>query len=103
MIQIPKELADKYGIGEYTMDNYICEEAYYMNFLERTDHIPMKLVEGSLHTEDCANELAYRELVRQEVAKLRGEEPSVMGEKKTLEERTTNSEAVLNALLGLEV
>ena len=93
MIQIPKELTDKYGIGEYSEENYISEEAYYMAFLERTDYILAKLVEGSIHTADCSEELKFRELVRQEMSKLKGEDSVVLENKKTLEERTTQTEA----------
>ena len=103
---IPNELLQKYHMN--TLEGYIQdfgddgEYTYWYTFLCQTDHIPNKLIEGSCKTEDCAEELYWREFARQELAKLNGEEPSAVEEKRTLEERTTDSEAFINALLGME-
>lgn len=49
------------------------EEAIYRSFLSKTDHIPLKLVEGSVSSNDVAEELKYREIARQEIARLKCE------------------------------
>lgn len=45
---------------------------FYQTFLMRTDHIPLKLIEGSVSSADVAEELKYREIARQEIARLEG-------------------------------
>lgn len=48
------------------------EEAIYRSFLDKTDHITLKLIEGSISSVDVAEELKYREIARQEIAKIEG-------------------------------
>ena len=48
------------------------EEAIYRSFLSKTDHIPLKLIEESISSADVAEELKYREIARQEMARLEG-------------------------------
>lgn len=62
---------------------------WYETFLHLTDCIPLKLLEGQLSTEDCADELAAREDARQEIAKLNGETYEQKQNTKTIDERTT--------------
>lgn len=61
---------------------------WYQTFLKLTDHIPIKLMEGSLSTEDCREELAARELARSEIARINGESYEPKQNTKTLDERT---------------
>lgn len=62
---------------------------WYETFLRFTDYIVLKLTEGSLTTEDCKDELAAREIARQEIAKLNGETYESKQNAKTIDERTT--------------
>lgn len=48
------------------------EEAIYRSFLDKTDHITLKLIEGSIFSTDVAEELKYREIARQEIARIEG-------------------------------
>ncbi len=61
---------------------------WYQTFLKLTDHIPIKLMEGSLSTQDCREELASREFARGEVAKLQGKSYTTKENYKTIDERT---------------
>lgn len=96
-MNIPKELLSKYHMG--AKEWYITEfgdsgeHMYWHTFLCQTDHITNKLVEGSIATADCADELKYREIARQEIAKLNGETPPVVENQKTLEQRASQNEA----------
>lgn len=61
---------------------------WYETFLRFTDYIVLKLTEGSLTTEECKDELAAREIARQEIAKLNGETYEPKQNAKTIDERT---------------
>ena len=75
---IPTELLEKYNMK--SLDDYkedfgdstSTERTFYQTFLIQTDHIPLKLIEGSNSSADVAEELKYREIARQELAKLEG-------------------------------
>lgn len=98
-MKIPEEMLKKYNMGNLDFYKKIfgndngSEKSFYQTFLQQTDHIANKLVEGVIKTEDCTEELYYREIARQEIARLNGETPSVIENKKTLEERATQTEA----------
>ncbi len=64
------------------------EEAIYRSFLNKTDHIPLKLIEGSISSADVAEELKYREIARQEIAMIEGKPYEPKTDKMTLDERT---------------
>lgn len=81
-----------------TVEEFIksCEEPewyakilWYENLLRFTDYIVLKLTEGSMTTSDCKDELAAREIARQEIAKLNGETYEPKENAKTLDERTS--------------
>ncbi len=105
-MNMPEELLTKYhmktmeGYKEDFEDSKDTEVMFWNTFLKQTDHIPNKLVEGAIRTEECAEELTYREIARCEIARLNGEEITGTQKHKTLEERATASENVSNALLG---
>lgn len=75
---IPVALVQKYDM--VTLEKCIemfgesanTERTFYQTFLMRTDHIPLKLIEGSVSSADVAEELKYREIARQEIARLEG-------------------------------
>lgn len=72
-----EELLNKYGlpsleIFQKNMQPGESEIMYYEQFLKSTDHIPLKLIEGSVSSSDVAEELKYREIARQEIARLEG-------------------------------
>ena len=69
------------------------EIMYYEQFLKSTDHIPLKLIEGSVASSDVAEELKYREIARQEIARLEGKPNEPKADKITLDARMTNIEA----------
>ena len=69
------------------------EEAIYRSFLDNTDHITLKLIEGSVSSTDVAEELKYREIARQEIAKLEGKPNEPKADNITLDVRITNIEA----------
>ena len=88
-------LAQKYNMDTLEdFKNYIEEPEdfaimlWYQTFLKLTDHIPIKLMEGSLSTDDCREELAAREFARSEVARLQGKSYTPKENAKTLDERT---------------
>lgn len=83
-------IAKKYDMD--TLEDFIAESEepetiakilWYESFLKFTDHISIKLLEGSLTTSECADELAARE-----IAKLNGEQYEPKKNKMTLDERT---------------
>lgn len=89
-------IAKKYDMD--TLEDFIAESEepetiakilWYESFLKFTDHIPIKLLEGSLTTSECADELAAREIARREIAKLNGEAYEPKQNAKTIDERTT--------------
>lgn len=96
---IPTEILEKYNMLELDWykeqfgDSTDTEKNFYKTFLIQTDHITNKLVEGAIKTEDCTDELYYREVARQEIARLNGETPAAVENRKTLEERATQNEA----------
>lgn len=61
---------EEYGFMFPEIENK--EEAIYRSFLDNTDHITLKLIEGSVSSADVAEELKYREIARQEIARLEG-------------------------------
>lgn len=74
------------------------EEAIYRSFLSKTDHIPLKLIEGSVSSADAAEELKYREIARREIATINGESYEPKEEQKTLDERTEAAESSIDYL-----
>lgn len=82
---------EEYGFMFPEIENK--EEAIYRSFLDNTDHITFKLIEGSVSSADVAEELKYREIARQELAKIDGKPYKTKTDKITLDERTTNIEA----------
>lgn len=101
MNNIPMEILEKYGIVDSLeerlarptrMPEREIKEGYYRSFLNATDYIINKLVEGHIKTEDCIEELKYREFARQEIARLKGETPAVVENQKTLEQRIAEAE-----------
>lgn len=75
---IPAELVQKYEMAtlekciEMFGESANTERTFYQTFLRQTDHIPLKLIEGSILSADVAEELKYREIARQEIAKIEG-------------------------------
>ena len=64
-----EELLNKYGLPSLeifrkNMQPGESEIMYYEQFLKSTDHIPLKLIEGSVASSDVAEELKYREASR---------------------------------------
>lgn len=109
---IPTELLKRYEMQTLEdfkanfADDVPTEINFYKTFLIQTNDVINKLTEGTIHTEDCAEELTYRDFARQRIAELE-EKPYTPKGGKTIEERVTNVEnsgtdAVLNALLGIE-
>ena len=89
-------LAHKYNMDSLEYSKEYSEEPdevatmlWYETFLDLTDHIPLKMMEGSLTTEDCKEELLARAFARQEIAKLNGEAYEPKQNTKTIDERTT--------------
>ena len=76
---IPETLVQKYEVAtlekciEMFGESANTEITFYQTFLIQTDHIPLKLIEGSVSSNDVAEELKYREIARQEIARLKGE------------------------------
>ncbi len=98
-MNIPETLLNKYrmkALDEYKKDFGDLPETeilFYETFLSQSKTVVEQLVEGSIKTEDCTDELYYREVARQEIAKLNGETPAVVENQKTLEQRATQTEA----------
>lgn len=76
---IPDEIMKKYNLPSITdwqaavdAGMYDDTRELYRMFLQKTDHIPLKLIEGSVSSADVAEELKYREIARQEIAKIEG-------------------------------
>jgi hypothetical protein len=108
---IPTELLEKYEMQTLEdfkasfADDVPTEINFYKTFLIQTNDVINKLTEGAIRTEDCSDELIYRDFARQRIAELE-EKPYTPKEGKTIEERVTNVEnsgtdAVVNALLGI--
>ena len=95
---IPIEVLEKYnmksldGYKEDFGDSTDTERTFYHTFLIQTDHIPLKLIEGSISSDDVAEELKYREIARQEIARLEGKLNEPKADKVTLDARITNIE-----------
>jgi hypothetical protein len=77
-MSIPKEICEKYNLDtlEEKIKNFGNEDYvkmdWYRTFLTQTDHITLKLVEGSVSSATSAEELKCREIARQEIAKIEG-------------------------------
>lgn len=92
-MSIPENILNKYGLPilETFRENMVDGESeimYWKQFLTCTDHITLKLVEGSVSSSDVADELKYREIARQEIARLEGKPNEPKADKITLDERT---------------
>lgn len=97
---IPKKMMAKYNLPSFDdWQTAIDTGAYngflelYQMFLNKTDHIPLKLIEGAISAADIAGELKYREIARQEIAKISGQPYEPRENQKTLDERTEAAEA----------
>lgn len=96
---IPTNLLEKYnmksleGYKKDFGDSADTEITFYQTFLIQTDYIPLKLVEGSISSADVAEELKYREIARQEIAKIEGKSYEPKVDKITQDARITNIEA----------
>lgn len=94
--KIPESLLNKYEVQDINalieMNSDIGEIMHYQDFLKKTDYVINKLSEGIISTTDCSKELQYREIARQEIAKLSGEQYEPKKIYKTVEERTTELE-----------
>ena len=93
-----EELLNKYGLPslETFRENMVEGESeimFYRQFLRVTDHIPLKLIEGVVSSDEVAEELKYREIARQEIARIEGKPYEMRTDKMALDERTTNIEA----------
>lgn len=95
---IPVALVQKYDMAtlekciEMFGESANTERTFYQTFLMQTDHIPLKLIEGSVSSADVAEELKYREIARQEIAKIDGKPYEMRTDRIALDERTTNIE-----------
>lgn len=94
--KIPESLLNKYEVQDINalieMNSDIGEIMHYQDFLKKTDYVINKLSEGIIATNDCSEELQYREIARQEIARLSGEQYEPKDDIKTVEERTTELE-----------
>lgn len=88
-------LAHKYNMDSLEYSKEYSEEPdevatmlWYETFLDLTDHIPLKMIEGSLTAEDCKEELLARAFARSEIARINGESYEPKQNTKTLDERT---------------
>lgn len=94
--KIPESLLNKYEVQDINalieMNSDIGEIMHYQDFLKKTDYVINKLSEGIISTNDCSEELQYREIARQEIARLSGEQYEPQEVIKTVEERTTELE-----------
>lgn len=62
---------------EWNINKYDSEMDMYTNYLERTDYIPMKLIEGVINPSDYAEVLEARQYAREKLGQLmNGDEPS---------------------------
>ena len=80
-----EELLNKYGLPSLeifrkNMQPGESEIMYYEQFLKSTDHIPLKLIEGSVASSDVAEELKYGKLLGR---KSQGLKASRMSRKRT--------------------
>jgi hypothetical protein len=97
-VSIPENILNKYGLPiletfRENMQPGESEIMYYEQFLKSTDHIPLTLIEGSVSSSDVAEELKYREIARQEIARLEGKPNEPKADKITLDARITSIEA----------
>lgn len=94
---IPTELLEKYEMQTLEdfkasfADDVPTEINFYKTFLIQTNDVINKLTEGAIRTEDCSDELIYRDFARQRIAELE-EKPYTPKDGKTIEERTTELE-----------
>lgn len=101
---IPTKLLEKYNmrlLSDYKKsfgDSEDTEVTFYRTFLIQTDHIPLKLIEGALAAADCAEELKYREIARQEIARISGQPYESKENQRTLDERTEAAESTIDYL-----
>lgn len=96
---IPTELLEKYEMQTLEdfkasfADDVPTEINFYKTFLIQTNDVINKLTEGAIRTEDCSDELIYRDFARQRIAELEGKPYTyTYKEGKTIEERTTELE-----------
>ena len=89
------EVAKKYNLQtleEFILtsgeDEQVSKDIWYNIILNCTEYVIPRMIEGSMTTEDCKDELAAREIARQEIAKLNGETYEPKENAKTLDERT---------------
>ena len=102
-MSIPENILNKYGLPiletfRENMQPGESEIMYYEQFLKSTDHIPLKLIEGSVTSAEVAEELKYREIARREIATINGESYEPKEEQKTLDERTEAAESSIDYL-----
>lgn len=90
------EVAKKYNLQtleEFILtsgeDSQVSKDIWYNIILNCTEYIIPRLIEGSMTTSECKDELAAREIARQEIAKLNGETYEPKQNAKTIDERTT--------------
>ncbi|MGN0693726.1 MAG: hypothetical protein ACI4LK_02305 [Lentihominibacter sp.] len=75
---IPGKMLEKYSMNtletyKYDFGDTIDTEiGFYRTFLSQTDYICNKIVEGVSTKEDYEEELHYRNVARQEIARLNG-------------------------------
>lgn len=89
------EVAKKYNLQtleEFILtsgeDEQVSKDIWYNIILNCTEYIIPRLIEGTITTSECKDELAAREIARQEIAKLNGETYEPKENAKTLDERT---------------
>lgn len=95
-MNLPLKILNKYEFVTYEQffkDTGMDMREYCRVFLSHTDHIPLKLIEGAISAADVAEELKYREIARQEIAKISGQPYEPRENQKTLDERTEAAEA----------
>ena len=95
--------ANALGIGKWFEDGELDDEhlrevdVWYM-FLDRTDFIPNKILEGVATSADYADELYYREVARREI----GGNTGTSTTQKPLDARVDGIEIPTNIMLGTE-
>lgn len=90
------EVAKKYNLQtleEFILtsgeDEQVAKDIWYNIILNCTEYVIPRMTEGTMTTSDCKDELAAREIARQEIAKLNGETYEPKENAKTLDERTS--------------
>lgn len=110
--KIPAELQEKYSVQDINAlvsmghTEYEAARVHYYSFLSNTDYIPLKLIEGSITSADVFEELKYREIARQEIARIKGKPYEPKEEIKTLDERTEAAESnidYLSMMTGVDI